>query len=98
MERRIAPSVQIEATIEAVLTGGLADPDALSTLGRLGAQLILQRAVEEEAAAFLRRARFERTSDAGGSRNGMRSRRVGDRRGQDHDRDALTCATRSSAS
>jgi transposase-like protein len=76
VERRIAPSVQIEAAIEAVLTGGLADTDALSTLGRLGAQLILQRAVEEEVAIFLGRARYERTPDAGGSRNGMRRRRV----------------------
>ncbi|MBT9499002.1 MAG: hypothetical protein IV103_17625, partial [Zoogloea sp.] len=31
------------AAIEAALTSGLADPDALSTLGRLGAQLVLQR-------------------------------------------------------
>ncbi len=76
MEQRIAPSVQIEAAIEAVLTGGLADPDALSTLGRLGAQLVLQRAVEDEVAAFLRRARYERTPDAAGSRNGHRPRRV----------------------
>ena len=76
MERRIAPSVQIEAAIEAVLTGGLADPDALSTLGRLGAQLILQRAVEDEVAVFLGRARYERTPDAAGSRNGHRRRRV----------------------
>jgi hypothetical protein len=30
VEQRIAPSVQIEAAIEAALTGGLADPDALS--------------------------------------------------------------------
>ncbi len=76
MEHRIAPSVQIEAAIEAVLTGGLADPDALSTLGRLGAQLVLQRAVEDEVAAFLGRARYERTPDAAGSRNGHRPRRV----------------------
>jgi transposase-like protein len=76
VEQRIAPSVQIEAAIEAALTGGLADPDALSTLGRLGAQLVLQRAVEDEVAAFLRRARYERTPDAAGSRNGHRPRRV----------------------
>ena len=76
MEQRIAPSVQIEAAIEAALAGGLADPDALSTLGRLGAQLVLQRAVEDEVAAFLRRARYERTPEAAGSRNGHRPRRV----------------------
>ncbi len=76
MKQRIAPSVQIEAAIEAVLAGGLAEPDALSSLGRLGAQLVLQRAVEDEVAAFLRRARYERTSDATGSRNGHRPRPV----------------------
>lgn len=76
MPQRIAPSVQIEAAIEAVLAGGLNDPDALSTLGRLGAQLVLQRAVEDEVAAFLRRSRYERTPGAAGSRNGHRPRRV----------------------
>lgn len=76
MEQRIAPSVQIEAAIEAVLAGGVGDPDALTTLGRLGAQLVLQRAVEDELAAFLRRARYERTPHATGSRNGHRPRRV----------------------
>jgi transposase-like protein len=76
VERRIAPSVQIEAAIEAVLLGGISGPDQLSQLGRLGAQLILQRAVEEEVAIFLGRSRYERTPDAAGSRNGTRPRRV----------------------
>ena len=76
MDRRIAPSIQIEAAIEAALAGGLADPHVLSTLGRLGAQLVLQRAVEDEVAVFLQRARYERTPDAAGSRNGSRPRRV----------------------
>jgi putative transposase len=76
VERRIAPSVQIEAAIEAVLLGGISGPDQLSQLGRLGAQLILQRAVEGEVAIFLGRSRYERTPDAAGSRNGTRPRRV----------------------
>ena len=76
MDQRIAPSVQIEAAIEAALAGGLGDPDALSTLGRLGAQLVLQRAVEDEVATFLGRLRYERTPDAVGSRNGHRPKRV----------------------
>lgn len=76
MDRRIAPSVQIEAAIEATLTGGVAGPDQLSELGRLGAQLILQRAVEDEVATFLGRLRYERTPEAAGSRNGTRPRRV----------------------
>ena len=76
MERRIAPSTRIEEAIEAVLLDGISGPDELSQLGRLGAQLILQRAVEDEMAAFLGRARYERTEDAVGSRNGHRPRRV----------------------
>ena len=76
MDRRIAPSVQIEAAIEAALLNGIGGPDQLSQLGRLGAQLILQRAVEDEVAVFLRRTRYERTPDAAGSRNGSRPRRV----------------------
>lgn len=76
MDRRIAPSVQIEAAIEAALLNGTGGPDQLSELGRLGAQLILQRAVEEELEAFLGRARYARTPDAAGSRNGTRPRRV----------------------
>jgi putative transposase len=76
VERRIAPSTKIEEAIEEVLLGGLGDPDRLSELGRLGAQLVLQRAVDEEVTAFLGRARYERTPDARGSRNGTRPRRV----------------------
>src|SRR5262245_29481643 len=49
---------------------------ANTAVGRLGAPLILQRAVDEEVTAFLRRARYERTPDAVGSRNGVRPRRL----------------------
>ena len=76
MERRIAPSTKIEEAIEEVLLTGLDDPDRLTELGRLGTQLVLQRAVEEEVATFLGRARYERTPEATGSRNGHRPRRV----------------------
>ncbi|MGD8486491.1 MAG: IS256 family transposase [Chloroflexota bacterium] len=76
MERRIAPSARIEEAIEALLLDGLDEPDRLSELGRLGAQLVIQRAVEEEVAAFLGRARYERAPDARGSRNGHRPRRI----------------------
>ena len=76
MDRRIAPSVQIEAAIEAALLAGFEEPDRLSELGRLGARLVLQRAVEDELEAFLGRARYERTETAAGSRNGHRPRRI----------------------
>jgi transposase-like protein len=76
VERRIAPSARIEAEIEALLLDGVEDPARLADLGRLGARLVIQRAVDEEVAAFLGRARYERAPDATGSRNGTRPRRI----------------------
>ena len=55
--------------------------ESLSELARLGARLIIQRAVEDEFDAWLGRARYERRpgerqDDEGGLRNGFRSRRL----------------------
>jgi putative transposase len=74
---RIAPSARLEAQIEALLGDELAaNGEKLAELGRLGARLVLQRAVEDEVTAFLGRARYERTPEAAGSRNGTRPKRV----------------------
>src|SRR6266705_2593778 len=74
---RIAPSARLEQQIEELLTNGLGkDGEHLAELGRLGARLVLQRAVEEEVAAFLGRARYERTPTAKGSRNGTRPKPI----------------------
>ena len=74
---RIAPSARLEAQIAELLTQGLAvDRERLAELGRLGARLVLQRAVDEEVAAFLRRARYQRTPAATGSRNGTRPKPI----------------------
>src|SRR5437763_16574967 len=49
----------------------------LSELARLGARLIIQRAVEDEFDMWLGRARYERRPEAGpGKRNGFRPRHV----------------------
>ncbi len=76
MGPRIAVSARLENAIDALLVDGLTDPEQLSQLGRLSCQLILQRAVEDELALFLGRARYQRTAQATGSRNGHRPRRV----------------------
>jgi putative transposase len=76
VETRVAPSTRIEEAIAGLLDGGLGDADQLAQLGRFGAQLILQRGVEDEVSDFLGRARYERTPAARGSRNGVRPRRV----------------------
>src|SRR6266567_4741246 len=74
---RIAPSARLEAQIAELLTEGLAvDRERLAELGRLGARLVLQRAVDEEVAAFLSRARYQRTPAATGSRNGTRPKPI----------------------
>lgn len=44
--------------------------------GRLGARLVLRRAVEEEVTAFPGRSRYERSAEASGSRNGTRPKAV----------------------
>ena len=76
MTTRIAPSAALETAIEEMLGEGLGDGERLAEIGRLGARLVLQRAVEEEVIAFLGRARYERTPEARGSRNGNRPRQV----------------------
>ena len=60
-----------------LLTQGLADDgERLAEVGRLGARLVLQRAVEDEVTAFLGRARYQRTAEAVGSRNGTRPKPI----------------------
>lgn len=80
MRRTVSPSMEIEGRIDALLAGGIAgdDPEGpLSELARLGARLIIQRAVEDEFDAWLGRARYERRAEAlPGKRNGWRPRRV----------------------
>src|ERR1700749_600489 len=75
VRRTVPPSAEIQAEIDRLLSRGLVDEPQkmLSELGRLGARLIIQRAVEEEFDTWLGRARYERKPDAGpGKRNGFR--------------------------
>ena len=75
---RMAPSARLVQEIEALLANGLGDKsDQLAQLGRLGARLVIQRAVDEEVAAFLSRARYERTPKA---RSALRCPRYATRR------------------
>ncbi|HVB76416.1 MAG TPA: transposase, partial [Candidatus Nitrosotalea sp.] len=76
MTKRLAPSAALETAIEELLSQGLGDAEQLAEVGRLGARLVLQRALEDEVAEFLGRARYERSAQALGSRNGVRPRRV----------------------
>jgi putative transposase len=80
VRRTVPPSTDIQSQIDALLAEGVPASDAegaLSQLARLGAQLIIQRAVEDEFDAFLGRERYERRADAlPGKRNGWRPRHL----------------------
>jgi transposase-like protein len=77
VRRTVPPSAEIEAQIDQLLAVGVGeDPRAaLSQLAKLGARLIIQRAVEEEFDAWLGRARYERRPDVEARmRNAFRAR------------------------
>ena len=79
MRRTVPPSAEIEQQIDALLAVGVGENprEALSELAKLGARLIIQRAVEDEFDAWLGRARYERRPEyQRGLRNGFRPRRV----------------------
>jgi putative transposase len=84
--RTVPPSAEIEEQIDQLLAVGIGDNprESLSELARLGARLIIQRAVEDEFDAWLGRARYERRpayqrglrNYDSGLRNGFRPRKV----------------------
>jgi transposase-like protein len=84
--RTVPPSAEIEEQIDHLLAVGVGENprESLSELARLGAKLIIQRAVEDEFDAWLGRARYERRPDyqrglrnyESGLRNGFRPRKV----------------------
>jgi putative transposase len=79
VRRTVPPSAEIEEQIDRLRAVGVGENprEALSELAKLGARLIIQRAVEEEFDAWLGRARYERRPEAPpGLRNGFRPRRV----------------------
>src|SRR5436190_13611284 len=94
VRRTVPPSAEIEAQIDQLLAVGVGDNprESLSELARLGARLIIQRAVEDEFDAWLGRARYERRPESqrglrnyeSGLRNGFRSRRVQTGEGELH--------------
>jgi putative transposase len=86
VRRTVPPSAEIEAQIDQLLAVGVGDNprESLSELAKLGARLIIQRAVEDEFDAWLGRARYERRPEyqrglrnyESALRNGFRPRRV----------------------
>jgi hypothetical protein len=65
VRRTLPPSAEIEVQIDQLLAVGVGENprESLSVLAKLGARLIIQRAVEDEFDAWLGRARYERRPD-----------------------------------
>jgi putative transposase len=86
VRRTVPPSAELEAQIDRLLAVGVGENprESLSELAKLGARLIIQRAVEDEFDAWLGRARYERRPEyqrglrnfGEGYRNGYRPRKV----------------------
>jgi hypothetical protein len=86
VRRTVPPSAEIEHQIDQLLAVGVGENprESLSELARLGARLIIQRAVEDEYDAWLGRARYERRPEYQRGlphydsrlRNGFRARKV----------------------
>jgi transposase-like protein len=86
VRRTVPPSAEIEERIDRLLAVGVGENprESLSQLAKLGAGLIIRRAVEDGFDAWLGRARNERRPDyerglrdyGDGLRNGFRPRRV----------------------
>ena len=79
MRRTVPPSAEIEEQVDQLLAVGVGENprESLSELAKLGARLIIQRAVEDEFDAWLGRARYERRpAYQRGLRNGVRPRRM----------------------
>jgi putative transposase len=86
VRRTVPPSAEIEQQIDRLLAVGVGEHprESLSELAKLGARLIIQRAVEDEFDAWLGRARYERRPDhqrglrnyGSGLRNGFRPRKL----------------------
>ena len=68
MSKRVSPAERLRAEIDEVFAGGEDLARAIEQVAQLGAQLLLQSAVEAEVAAFLGRDRYERAASCGDAR------------------------------
>src|SRR5947208_10055120 len=66
----IAPSERLRSELADLIAGAGDEVDPIEAIGRLGARLILQQALEEELTEFLGRGRYERRGEPVAHRNG----------------------------
>jgi hypothetical protein len=73
---KVAPSERFRSELDEVLAGVGEEHDPIETVGRLGARLILQQALEDEVTEFLGRQRCERAGEVISHRNGRLAARA----------------------
>ena len=73
---RVVPSERFRRELDELLAGVDGEADPVERIGRLGARLILQQALEDEVTEFLGRVRYERATDPVSHRNGYELRTV----------------------
>ncbi len=66
----IVPSERLRRELQDLIAGVGEEDDPIEAIGRLGARLILQQALEEELSEFLGRERYERRGEPLSHRNG----------------------------
>jgi transposase-like protein len=67
---KVTPSERFRAELDEVLAGVDGQEDPIETVGKLGARLILQQALEDEVSEFLGRRRYGRAGETVSHRNG----------------------------
>jgi putative transposase len=76
MQHRVSPTERIRGHIDELFASGKPLPEILEDVARLGAQLLMQAALEAEITEFLGRDRYQRAAACAdarpGSRNGYR--------------------------
>jgi putative transposase len=73
VSKRISPAERLRAEIDGVFAGGEDLSRAIERVAQLGAQLLLQSALEAEVTAFLGRDRYERAASCEDVSAGMRN-------------------------
>lgn len=73
---RVAPSERFRTELDEALASVGQEQDPVEVVGRLGARLILQQALEDEVSEFLGRGRYERAGKPVSHRNGYERRKV----------------------
>lgn len=73
MSARVSPTDRLRREIDEVFASGVDLADAVEQVARLGAQLLLQAALEAEVTTFLGRDRYERAATTEDGRAGMRN-------------------------